>query len=71
MSASTDQMQKWFDGLSSSEQQSVVEFLYGGRVLLKEGLYCGPRPGSVQRGLHCGPIPASAANKCPTCGKPY
>jgi len=67
----SDNLKKWFDDLPSSDKQEVVKFLYGGKVLLQEGLYMGPRPGLVQKGLFLGPAPSSSPNICPTCGKPY
>jgi hypothetical protein len=71
MSTPAEALTKWFDDLSPSEQQEVVRFLYGGKMLMEKGLYAGPYPGTVNRGLHCGPVPSSSANVCPTCGKPY
>ena len=50
MSAS-ENLKKWFDGLSSSDQKEVLQFLYGGNALLEKGMYVGPRPGLVHRGL--------------------
>ena len=45
-----ENLKKWFDGLPSSEQREVLQFPYGGKALLSEGLYMGPRPGLVQKG---------------------
>jgi len=64
-------LKKWFDELPAFEQREVVEFLYGGRALLQEGMYLGPYPKAVFKGLHCGPVPTSSASTCPTCGKPW
>ncbi|MGC2221829.1 MAG: hypothetical protein WA624_05410 [Methylocella sp.] len=66
-----DRLTEWFDGLERAHKEEVVRFLYGGRVLLKEGMYLGPHPDAVIKGLHCGPIPALSTRVCPTCGKPY
>jgi hypothetical protein len=70
MSAS-DTLKKWFDELPTSEKREVIQFLYGGKLLLNEGLYMGPRPGAVYKGLFLGPVPSSSTNVCPTCGKSY
>jgi hypothetical protein len=70
MSAS-ENLKKWFDGLPLTQQREVVQFLYGGKALLTEGMYMGPRPGLVQKGLYCGPAPTTSANVCPTCGRPF
>lgn len=75
-------LQTWFDSLERAEQVKVLEFLYGDnfvRVMLTEGLYCGPAPGSlgmVKKGLYCGPAPtsynsSSDNHRCPTCLRPY
>lgn len=69
MSAS-DSLKTWFDGLSRQEQEEVVRYLYGGKMLLQEGMYLGPQPGTVYKGLHLGPVPSGGAS-CPTCGRPY
>lgn len=69
MSAS-ENLKKWFDELSSSDQKEVVQFLYGGNALLEKGMYVGPRPGLVQRGLFVGPVPTSSSSVCSQCGKP-
>ena len=71
MSTNIEKLKDWFDDLPQSEQKEVVKFLYGGKMLLQEGMYLGPHPDSVQRGLHVGPIPSSSSGKCPTCGRPY
>lgn len=76
MSEDVKALQRWFEKLSRSRQEEVLEFLYGGEALLREGLYCGPFPHLVQKGLHCGPAPAvmtpssSGRRVCPTCGRP-
>jgi hypothetical protein len=63
-------LKEWFAGLDRDEQEEVVEFLYGGKVLLREGKYCGPAPGTVvSKGLYCGPAPAVPVATCPTCGR--
>lgn len=70
----TQQLQQWFDSLPRGQQEEVVNFLYGGRMLLKEGRYLGPPPGVVVKGLHCGPAPAStgaSGSFCPRCGRPW
>lgn len=69
--AAPENLKDWFDKLSRPEQQEVVKFLYGGKILMTEGMYMGPRPGLVQRGLYCGPAPSSSQSVCPTCGKPW
>jgi hypothetical protein len=69
--SAVDNLTDWFGKLATQDQQDVVKFLYGGKVLLKEGMYLGPRPELVQKGLHCGPIPSSMASTCPTCGRPW
>lgn len=71
MSTAIEKLTDWFDNLPSSDQKDVIRFLYGGKILLQEGLYVGPHPGAVYKGLHCGPVPSSGANVCPTCGKPF
>jgi hypothetical protein len=70
-----DQLKRWFDSLPRDQQEEVVRFLYGGKVLLQEGRYCGPHPELVVKGLHCGPAPQrsvslSVSRVCPTCGRP-
>jgi hypothetical protein len=67
----TENLKKWFDELSNSDKREVVQFLYGGKALLNEGLYMGPRPGLVQKGLFLGPAPTASAGVCSTCGRPY
>lgn len=76
MSWAVSKLQRWFDTLEREEQEEVIKFLYDGEMLLQEGLYCGPEPGTVTKGLHCGPVPRSSAaasystqSVCPTCGK--
>jgi hypothetical protein len=64
-------LKEWFNSLDRSEQEKVIEFLYGGKVLLREGSYCGPAPGTVMKGLYCGPAPSASSATCPTCGKPW
>ena len=77
MSLPVLKLQRWFDSLDRDEQKEVVNFLYDGDILLQEGLYCGPEPGTVTKGLHCGPVPRSVAatqastNVCPTCRRPF
>jgi hypothetical protein len=66
----SDNLKTWFDGLSRQEQEEIVKYLYGGKMLLQEGLYVGPHPNAVYKGLHCGPVPSGGAS-CPTCGRPY
>jgi hypothetical protein len=69
--SAVDNLTDWFGKLPGQDQQDVVKFLYGGKILLKEGMYLGPHPELVQKGLHCGPIPMSTASTCPTCGRPW
>ena len=71
MARPVEQLTAWFDGLTKSEQEAVVTFLYGGKALLLKGLYTGPVPGLVSRGLHCGPVPEMSTATCPTCGRAY
>lgn len=68
MSVVTD-LASWFDRLDANEKEEVIKFLYGGKILLKEGTYVGRYPNAIAKGLHCGPIPRLSANACPTCGK--
>jgi hypothetical protein len=76
MSLAVLKLQRWFDSLDRDEQEEVVKFLYDSEILLQEGLYCGPEPGTVTKGLHCGPMPRSIAASqintrvCPTCRRP-
>jgi hypothetical protein len=76
MGNTVDRLQSWFDGLTRSQQEEVIDFLYGGKVILSEGEYFGPFPDIVVKGLHCGPAPRaqavshSAPRICPTCGRP-
>ena len=76
MSTVVDNLKNWFDQLNSSQQEEVLNFLYGGKVLLQRGNYIGPYPGLVTKGLHCGPAPLAsslsqnAPRVCPTCGRP-
>jgi hypothetical protein len=71
-SSAVDNLKKWFDALTTPQQQEVLEFLYGGKALVKRGGYIGPDPELIKFGLHCGPAPTAAAttNVCPTCGRP-
>jgi hypothetical protein len=68
--SAVEKLRDWFDKLGQTEQQEIVRFLYGGPVLLKEGMYLGPHPEMVQKGLHCGPIPMSSVRICQSCGRP-
>lgn len=76
MSNAVDNLQEWFDGLSRSQQEEVINFLYGGKAILREGQYFGPYPGLTVKGLHCGPAPLAATVShnvpqiCPTCRRP-
>ena len=76
MSNAVNVLKEWFDNLTREQQEEVLEFLYEGKVLFKEGRYCGPYPGLVTKGLHCGPAPLSMTSSsssrrvCPTCGRP-
>ena len=54
MSDTVSGLKMWFENLSRDQQVEVLEFLYGGKVLLRKGLYCGPKPGLVDDGFHCG-----------------
>lgn len=71
MAGPVDSLTDWFQNLTINEKKEVVTFLYGGKVLLRQGDYVGPRPGWITRGLYVGPAPAVGAGTCPTCGKPY
>lgn len=64
-------LKEWFNKLSDLEKRNVVEFLYEGKVMLREGTYVGPRPSQVTRGLHVGPAPSSSVNVCSACGRPW
>ena len=68
--SAVENLTKWFDELPSPEKINVVQFLYGGKALLHEGMYMGPRPGSVNKGLFIGPAPSSSMNICSLCGRP-
>lgn len=72
MSDAVTNLKNWFDRLERNQQIDVVQFLYGGKALITEGLYCGPVPGLVSKGLFCGPAPTSSVQtgRCPTCGRP-
>lgn len=62
----------WFNRLSESEKEEVLEFLYEG-ILIKEGNYIGPSKGIILEGLFSGPAPAVSVKTevCPKCGKAY
>lgn len=62
-------LKNWFDGLSRSEQEKVLKFLYGDVLVIKGG-YTGPPSGWATRGLYCGDAPSSSSY-CPTCGRAY
>lgn len=70
MSNVVNQLQSWFKSLSRDDQEDIVEFLYDGKMLIKEGMYVGPHPNVVNKGLYCGPLPQVKIRICPTCGKP-
>jgi hypothetical protein len=65
-------LKDWFDELNRTEQEKVLKFLYGER-LVSTRTYVGPPPlGWATKGLYCGDAPsASTASACPTCGRPY
>lgn len=71
MSKPVDDLKGWFANLSTEDKKAVVTFLYEGKVLLREGMYFGPRPSFVTRGLHVGPAPSASVSTCPSCGRPY
>ncbi|HSE22304.1 MAG TPA: hypothetical protein VLB68_11635 [Pyrinomonadaceae bacterium] len=62
-------LKNWFDQLTRSEQERVLEFLYGNALVKRTG-YTGPPPGWATKGLYCGDAPSSTS-ACPTCGRPY
>jgi hypothetical protein len=66
-----EKLKTWFDSLPLYQQREVVQFLYGGKMMLNEGLYTGPVPGMVTRGLHCGPAPEEGSSRCHACGRPF
>lgn len=71
MSTSVNVLKQWFAKLARNEQEEVVKFLYGGKALLRKGMFVGPYPDLIDEGLHCGPIPTSSTRSCPSCGRPF
>lgn len=61
MNENVKKLQDWFNELPRTEQQAVLEFLYG-NVLETKGLYCGPAPGTITstKGLYVGPAPTTS-----------
>jgi hypothetical protein len=70
MATVVQNLKEWFKELDYSERLEVVKFLYGGKALLRKGMYTGPYPTLIDEGLHVGPVPISSST-CPTCGRPY
>ncbi len=77
MGTAVDSLKDWFEiKLDSAQQEEVLNFLYGGKILLQKGEYIGPYPNLVTKGLHCGPAPLAsslgqyAPRICPACGRP-
>ena len=72
--SATQALQKWFNELSDSQQQEVLEMLYG-NLLVKQGAYLGLDPRLAIKGLHGGSLPitsqVSQSSACPKCGRPY
>ncbi|PEB72617.1 hypothetical protein COM89_26935 [Bacillus thuringiensis] len=62
----------WFNRLSSSEKEDVLEYLYEG-ILIKKENYIGPSKDIILEGLFSGPAPAVSVKTevCPKCGKSY
>lgn len=77
MSTAVDTLKDWFEKLDRTQQEEILDFLYGGKILLRKDKYLGPYPGFVTKGLHCGPAPLAssltqnAPRVCPTCGRPW
>lgn len=77
MSNAVDLLEKWFGELPPVQQKEVVTYLFGGKVIMREGQYFGPFPVPMIKGLYSGPAPLAAAvshsvsRTCPTCGKPW
>jgi hypothetical protein len=71
MGKAIDDIRIWFGKLPEPDKKEVVEFLYGGKVLVRKGMYVGPDPNLVQRGLYVGPAPPASANVCEKCGRPF
>jgi hypothetical protein len=69
MSDPASDLKLWFQKLSEADKLAALTFLYGGKALLKKGMYVGPYPEMVQNGLHVGPVPTSS-NVCGACGRP-
>ncbi|GEM_PF-5725591 len=71
MTTRVEELKTWFKRLNRKEQEEILEFLYD-KVLINEGLYCGPALTVATEGLFCGPAPISnqQVNLCPTCKQP-
>ncbi|UXB37581.1 hypothetical protein [Stenotrophomonas maltophilia] len=70
MSKATDIFDKWFSGLSKSDQEEIVAHILAKEGIgpVMEGLFSGPI-GKVEGGVYSGPAAAaSTGRKCGRCG---
>ncbi len=70
MSKAVENLEKWFSALTDQQRNEVLDFLYGGKVLMTKGEYVGPSPELVKKGLFTGPAPAQNSAVCGACQRP-
>ena len=67
---SITQLQRWFKGLTSTEQREVYRFLYGDTMPMTDAYNLGPNPLIKSLNLGATPMNVAAPKVCPSCGKP-
>jgi hypothetical protein len=81
MNQNVQKLKSWLDGLSPTDREEVLRFMYGRLFVKKEvtindkkTYYAGPAPGliDINEGYYAGPAPStSQAQICPTCKRLY